>query len=230
LLALAGGVLLAVAVLGLVVARSVTRPLEELESAARRLGGGDLSARASEAEGPPELRTLSQEFNSMAARLEDLVASQRGFVADASHQLRSPLTALRLRLENITAGSPNTESDVDAMVAELDRLSRVVDGLLVLARSDAQRPERAAVDVNAVVADRLNVWSALADEAGTRLEATGLDGGPLHAWLCQATSSRSSTTCWPTRWRRRRRGGRWSCPQAIPAGPSKCTCPTKARG
>ena len=183
LLALAGGVLVAVAGLGLVVARSVTRPLTHLEGAARRLGGGDLAARAPEREGPAELRALSREFNSMAARLEELVGSQREFVADASHQLRSPLTALRLRVENITAERPSGDADVDAVLAELDRLSRVVDGLLVLARSDAQRPELAAVDVAAVAADRSTAWSALAEEAGIGLRARGTDGGPVFAWF-----------------------------------------------
>jgi signal transduction histidine kinase len=183
LLALAGGVLVAVAGLGLLVARSVTRPLTHLGGAARRLGGGDLAARAPEREGPAELRALSREFNGMAARLEELVGSQREFVADASHQLRSPLTALRLRVENITAGRPSGDADVDAVLAELDRLSRVVDGLLVLARSDAQRPERAVVDVAAVAADRAAAWSALAEEAGTGLRAVGTDDGPVFAWF-----------------------------------------------
>jgi len=179
LLALAAGVLGAVALLSLVVARSVTRPLTHLESAARRLGNGDLAARAPADAGPSEVRSLSREFNSMAGRLEELVAAQRAFVADASHQLRSPLTALRLRLENITATLPTTDAntDVDAVIAELDRLSRVVDGLLMLARSEGQRPERAAVDVSAVVADRCDAWAALADEAGVTLE-TGEPGGP----------------------------------------------------
>jgi signal transduction histidine kinase len=183
LLALAGGVMVAVVGLGLVVARSVTRPLTHLETAARRLGGGDLGARAPEGKGPAEIRALSLEFNSMAERLEELVVAQRGFVADASHQLRSPLTALRLRLENITAGVPSAEPDVDAVLAELDRLSRVVDGLLVLARSDAQRPDRAAVDVAGVVADRFDAWSALAEEGGITLVAAGLGARPVFAWL-----------------------------------------------
>lgn len=181
LVALAGGVLAGVALLGLVVARSVTGPLTHLESAARRLGGGDLEARAPADAGPAEVRALSREFNSMAGRLKDLVAAQRGFVADASHQLRSPLTALRLRLENITATLPN--ADADAVLAELDRLSRVVDGLLVLARSEGQRPERAPIDVGEVLTDRFDAWSALADEAGITLQAALPHGGPVVAWL-----------------------------------------------
>jgi len=185
LLALAAGVLGAVALLSLVVARSVTRPLTHLESAARRLGSGDLAARAPAGAGPSEVRALHREFNSMAGRLEELVAAQRAFVADASHQLRSPLTALRLRLENITATLPSTDanSDVDAVLAELDRLSRVVDGLLMLARSEGQRPERATVDVAAVAADRCDAWAALADEAGVTLEMIEPSGPAAHARL-----------------------------------------------
>jgi len=183
LIALAGGVLVAVALLGLVIARSVTGPLTNLEGAARRLGGGDLRARAPENAGPAEVRSLSREFNGMAARLEELVAAQRGFVADASHQLRSPLTALRLRLENITAARSGSDADVDAVLAELDRLSRVVDGLLVLARSEGQRPDRVPIDVGAVVADRFDAWSALAEEAGVSLDAVIPGRPPIFALL-----------------------------------------------
>jgi signal transduction histidine kinase len=185
LVALAGGVLAAVALLGLVAARSVTGPLTHLEGAARRLGEGDLDARAPANAGPAEVRALGREFNSMAARLEELVAVQRGFVADASHQLRTPLTALRLRAENINATVPGSDADVDvdAVLAELDRLSRVVDGLLVLARSEGHRPERAPIDVVAVIAERCDAWSALADEAGITLEAVLPQRVTMVAWL-----------------------------------------------
>jgi signal transduction histidine kinase len=179
LILLAVGVVAAVALLGAVVARSVTRPLTQLERAARRLGGGDLSARAPAADGPPEVKALSRSFNDMAGRLDELVTAQRAFVADASHQLRSPLTALRLRLENVAAveddGSATVEN-VDAMLAELDRLSRVVDGLLLLARSEGKRPERTTVDAAAVVAERCQAWAALAEEAGVRLEGSAGPG------------------------------------------------------
>ncbi len=171
-------VLAAVALLGALVARSVTRPLTQLERVALRLGGGDLGARAPPGAGPPEVRELSRSFNDMAGQLEELVTAQRAFVADASHQLRSPLTALRLRLENVAATLPadGGAADVDAVLAELDRLSRVVDGLLLLARSEGKRPERTTVDAAAVVAERCQAWAALAEEAGVRLEGAAGPG------------------------------------------------------
>ena len=83
---------------------------------------------------------LAESFNATAARLEQLVGAQRGFVADASHQLRTPLAALRLRLENLEADvSGPAAEDLDGALAEVERLSRLVDGLLALARAEQSR-------------------------------------------------------------------------------------------
>jgi signal transduction histidine kinase len=164
-------VLVLTALLGVRVARSVTRPLALLESAVGRLGAGDLAGRATPA-GPSELRALATEFNRMAARIEDLLTAQSRFVADASHQLRSPLTALRLRLENLQADLRGASAASAAAAGrEVQRLSRLVDGLLTLSRADAAPAERRPVDVAAVIAERVDAWESLAAERGVTLVA-----------------------------------------------------------
>ena len=128
----------AVAVVSVGLARLFSRPVRELELAAARLGGGDLGARVPVGGGPPELVRLGRSFNRTAARLEALVGTQEAFVADASHQLRTPLAALRLRLENLVAElGPDAADEVEGALAEVQRLSRLVDGLLVTIRLPA---------------------------------------------------------------------------------------------
>ena len=158
--------------LGIVVARSVARPLDALAAGVDRLGRDDLRARVPEQAGPPELRTLAARFNQMAARLDALVGAQARFVADASHQLRSPLTALRLRLENLEGTiPPATAASLDA---EVGRLSRIVDGLLALGRAEAAPAAFEVVQVTDVVAGRVEAWDAYADERTVTLAlATG---------------------------------------------------------
>ncbi|HET8529381.1 MAG TPA: ATP-binding protein [Gaiellaceae bacterium] len=161
LLAGVGGIVLAgAAVVGLLTARFVSRPLRGLEHAAAAVGRGDLDARAPEAEGPAEVRSLAAVFNETATKLARLLRAQEEFVADASHELRTPLTALRLRLEN---------DDVDGALREAERLSELVESLLALARADAAPAER--VDVRRVALDRIALWRPLADEQGVRLAA-----------------------------------------------------------
>ncbi len=158
----------ATAVVAFAVARSITRPTADLRRAAARIAGGDLSARASIKDAPPELSELAHAFDDMAARLEDLVESQRAFVADASHQLRTPLTALRLRLENLEATVVESETDdVGSVVVEVERLSRLVDQLLELSRAGSA--DTVAVDVADVVEQRVRLWGPVADDAGITL-------------------------------------------------------------
>lgn len=170
-LATAGIVLLAAAVVvGVVVARSLSRPLGDVERSVEEIGRGDLQARAPEDRGPEELRALGRTVNTMADRMSELVDAQRAFVADASHQLRSPMTALRLRLENLESTlEPVTAAELGLAIAETDRLGRLVDGLLALARAEGARPALLDVDVDQVVEDRLVAWSALAAERGVEI-------------------------------------------------------------
>jgi signal transduction histidine kinase len=170
LLVIGAMVLVATTLVGLRFARWVSSPLGRLEASAAKAGAGDLSTRADEDAGPPEVRSLAAAFNHMIAELEQLVRSQEEFVADASHQLRTPLTALRLRLENL--GGDVTESaqaDLERALDEVERLSRLVDGLLALARAEVSPVER--VDLAKLVDERIEVWSTLAAEQGVKLEA-----------------------------------------------------------
>lgn len=175
---LSGVTLVVVVTAGWIVARTLSGPVISLETAADGLAAGDLSIRAATDRGPRDLLRVATTFNNMAERIETLVESQRSFLADASHQLRTPLTALRLRLDALEAQDEVVSADVNAALAEVDRLSSLVDALLAMARVDAQsgsvRP--VAVDVAALVRDRVDAWGSLADERGVtlRVEAPGV--------------------------------------------------------
>ncbi|HWW54685.1 MAG TPA: HAMP domain-containing sensor histidine kinase [Acidimicrobiales bacterium] len=173
-LAASAAALLALAALvGLLLARSLSAPVVGLQRTARRLGAGELDARAP-TDGPREIAGLAGEFNDMADRLAELVSAQRRFVADASHQLRTPLTALRLTLENMAAvAGPEQAAGFEAAESELARLARLIDGLLTLSRAEGRRWEREAVDVMEVVGDRRDVWLPLAEERAVSIAVDG---------------------------------------------------------
>ena len=178
-------VLIGAASLGWLVARWAVAPVRQLEDGARRLAAGDLSGRAEVAHGPPELQHLAETFNDMAARLEVLVGSQRSFVADASHQLRTPLTALHLRIESLedTAlgpdGSPDAaRADLAAIDAELERLGQLVEGLLALARSESSTAVDTA-DAAEIAGAAVDRWSPLADEHDVALHLEAPDSAPV---------------------------------------------------
>jgi signal transduction histidine kinase len=180
LLAATGGVVLGLVFLvSLILARSMTRPLGELQRAAVGLGAGDLSVRAAVPKGPAEVTVLAASFNSTAARLEQLVGAQRAFIADASHQLRTPLAALRLRLENLEAEVDGaTAEDLDGALAEVARLSRLVDGLLVLARTEQSGSAPAPVALDDLLDGRRDAWDAFAAEKHVQIEAS-VEGAPV---------------------------------------------------
>jgi signal transduction histidine kinase len=153
-------------------ARWVSRPLSTLDASARRLGEGALDERADVGTGPPEVRRLAATFNTMAARTEALVHGHRAVIADVSHQLRTPLAALRLRLDVLATGADDaTAADLAAAQEEISRLSRLVDGLLAVARAEQTTPRAAAVRIDEVVAERVAAWAPVAEERGVRLAA-----------------------------------------------------------
>jgi len=166
LLAAVAAVVLAAATLAsFLIARSVSRPLRTLQHTASTLADGQLSARAGVDAGPPEVRAVAATFNTMAARLEQLVASQQAFAADASHQLRTPLTALRLRLENLEpALASDAAADLAAAIDETNRLGRLVDGLLTLARTESAHAELVAVDAADALRNRHDSWRPVTDD------------------------------------------------------------------
>ena len=177
LAAVAAVVLGAVGVIGWAVARSVTRPLRELQASARRFADGDLSVEPIPADSPEEIVALADAMGVMATRLDELLSAQRAFVGDASHQLRSPLTALRLRLENLAAelGESGQGAEVEAAIDETRRLSDLVSDLLKLARAD-QPPPAERTDVGVIATDRIDTWSAMADGADVALRLDRPEG------------------------------------------------------
>jgi signal transduction histidine kinase len=167
---LSGGAMAAATAIALYFARWVSRPLAKLDTAARRIADGDLAVRARTGMGPPEVRRMAATFNMMAGRLEALVHGHRAMLADASHQLRTPLTALRLRLDLLAVDSgPAAAAELAEAQEEIARLSRLVDGLLATARAEAVTEQLETIDVLEAVAERVAAWQPVADGHGVKL-------------------------------------------------------------
>ncbi|GIJ47589.1 two-component sensor histidine kinase [Virgisporangium aliadipatigenens] len=169
-LTLAAGGLLALVtfvVAALALARWTLKPVAELDTAVHTIAGGDYAARVPPDRGPPELRHLATAFNEMVGTVSDVLERQRAFVSQASHQLRNPLTALRLRVENLAEDAEGDEGRL--VLQETDRLSAILDSLLELASAERGRFGLERVDPDAVAADRVAAWRPLADQRGATL-------------------------------------------------------------
>ena len=177
-LGLYGAVMLAIAyILGFLLSNSLTRPLRRISSAVDAIGGGQLGVRAPVDEGPPELRRLAQAINSTSARLINLLEAQKTFVEDASHQLRTPLTALQLHLENIQYGETDLAvEDFQSVLSEVGRLNHLVDSLVALARNESRDPLLEVVDLAAVTEERVTFWRPFAEEQDLKLEISASPG------------------------------------------------------
>lgn len=159
-----------------VLAGSLSRPLRALADTARRVERGELDARA-EPTGASEQRDVAHAFNDMTERLAQVLAAQREFVANASHQLRTPLTGLRLRLEaaQLKTDDPMLERELRAAENEVERLTRLLNALLLLAR-EGDRPElHAPTSLERACELAYERWLPRAAETGHELE---LDRGP----------------------------------------------------
>jgi len=162
--------LLAAALIAVALARWVSRPLSELEAAAQALGDGQLSTRSPAGRGPSEIRRLAANFNLMAARLEALVRGHQATMADVSHQLRTPLAALRLRLDLLAQDSDEAAAaELAGAQEEIARLSRLVNGLLAIARAENTDTPQVDLRVDQVIQTRVAAWRPAADERSVGL-------------------------------------------------------------
>ena len=184
--------LIGAGVAALFMASTITRPILRLQRTTERVTAGDLTARAATDEGPPEVRRLAGSFNTMTDRVKELLDQQRSFAGDASHQLRTPLTALRLQLERageMIDGDPEgARRRIEAAGAETERLQRLVEGLLMLARADRSGATTAPVDVGATLHERVEMWAPLAleRELFVRAALTVPSSGPVALAVPQA--------------------------------------------
>lgn len=153
-------------------ARSIVEPVRVLSAAAHLMGEGDLDARVEPA-GPPEVVEVGHAFNRLGARIRNLISEERESVADLSHRLRTPLTALRL-----DAGAAEDPELAAQLAEDLDELERTVDHIIHEARRQVREGPGVVADVAAIVQDRLEFWGALAEDQGRRW-SSDLDPGPL---------------------------------------------------
>jgi signal transduction histidine kinase len=170
----AGGLVLA-AGLSAWQAGRIARPLERLAEVSRRLGRGDLGARAGPQE-VPEVDAVARALDQSAEEIARRTERERAFSANVAHQLRSPLTALDMRLEELAASpDPGVRQEARAALDQTARLRRTTDDLLALARRGDAGPV-APIDVAALLADRVEAWSP-ATGGGRRLRYAAPAGG-----------------------------------------------------
>jgi signal transduction histidine kinase len=171
---LAAGAVGAAVLLALVQARRLSRPLEQLARTSTLLGEGDFSARAGRSE-IEEIDAVAVALDATAVRIAQLVGREREFTVNAAHQLRTPLTALRLRLEEIeTRQPPGLEQETARALHEVDRLQATVDDLLALAR-EGRAGDARPLDLGTLVRAHAVRWRPLFQRAGRRLELSDRD-------------------------------------------------------
>ncbi|MEU2598011.1 HAMP domain-containing sensor histidine kinase [Streptomyces hirsutus] len=157
----------------------VLKPVRVLDATTHDIATGRLKSRVAAAGGPPELRRLARSFNEMADNVESVLEQQRAFVADASHQLRNPLSALLLRIELLALELPEGNEEIASVQAEGRRLAQVLDDLLDLALAEHSEAQLQITDIGALTAERVAAWSPTAQAKGVLL--TG-DCPPTTAW------------------------------------------------
>ncbi len=177
--------LLAAALVAIPLALTIARPISRLKTSTESLADGDFSVHADDTKGPPEVRELSRSFNAMAGRIGLMLESQQHFSGAVSHQLRTPLTALRLRLDQAQEAVGDTTSPVamalEASRIETDRLQEMIEHLLALSRLEGGSSVTATVNAGGIVRSRVAVWESLAAERNIALVVAGVESAPCVA-------------------------------------------------
>lgn len=165
--------LAATAFLAIILSRELTREMKILQSDVEVFANGNLEHRSSIKTGDSETQILAQTFNQLAEKISRLVAEQKNFASDASHQLRTPLTALLLRLEQAVAlaeGDPKgAKEQMRLAVVETERMTDIVQGLLAMTRTESQAVEFSAFNLKDFISARVLMWEPLFDELGMNL-------------------------------------------------------------
>ncbi len=151
----------------------VLRPVRVLDTATHDIATGRMQSRVAAASGPPELRRLARSFNEMADNVEEVLEQQRAFVADASHQLRNPLSALLLRIELLALELPPGHEEIVSVRTEGKRLASVLDDLLDLALAEHTAADLRLTDIAELAADRVGAWLPVAEREEVGLAYTG---------------------------------------------------------
>ena len=173
-------------------ANSITSPLRRLQRSTEQLAVGDFAQRAATNEGAPEIRSLARSYNSMTEQISGLLEQQREFAGDASpaHHIGAVADADDLRLlgrdhrdSGAVARQLVEHRDPDAALGrieaaseETERLQRLVEGLLMIARSEGSTPATQRIDVSTLVRERAEMWAPFAAERGVRLLTSTPDG------------------------------------------------------
>lgn len=160
---LGAALLISAVLVGARLGRRISTPVTDLAAVAHRLREGDLDARA-EPSGPPETVELGVALNRLAARITELLATERAAVGDLAHRLRTPVTALRLDVESLR--DPEMAIRLQQHVAHLQR---TVDAIVKDARQPIRNAMASSCDAAQVVRDRIAFWSALAEDQGRTL-------------------------------------------------------------
>ncbi|WP_328470199.1 sensor histidine kinase [Streptomyces sp. NBC_00448] len=184
-LLLAAGELAAMAIAVLLAVRLtawVLLPVATLDRVTHDIATGRMKSRVGASGGPPELRRLVRSFNEMADNVEAVLEQQRSFVADASHQLRNPLSALLLRIELLGLELPDGHTEAESVKEEGHRLAQVLDDLLGLAVAESSGSHLGVTDIAELARTRADAWRPSGDREGVAVHFSAPAHGGATAW------------------------------------------------